>query len=100
MNDRLLNNPVPPREVNPHITPPLQEMIYRALERDPRNRYAHARDFAWDLEHLDEVGIADRAEIRDWKKRRQPWTRKLVFYSLIALIPVAIFGLLLFVARH
>jgi serine/threonine-protein kinase len=100
MNERLLNNPVPPREVNPHISPAIQEVIYRALERDPRNRYAHARDFAWDLEHLDEVGIADRAEIRDWKTRRQPWTRKLVFYSLIALIPVAIFGLLLFVARH
>ena len=34
MNDRLLNNPVPPREVDPTITPQLQEIIYRALERD------------------------------------------------------------------
>ena len=36
MNDRLLNNPVPPREVNPDISPQLQEVIYRALERDPQ----------------------------------------------------------------
>ena len=35
MNDRLVNNPAPPREVNPHITPEMQEIIYRALEREP-----------------------------------------------------------------
>ena len=29
--------------------PQLQEIIYRALERDPKNRYAKAREFAWDL---------------------------------------------------
>ena len=38
MNDRLLNNPIPPREIDPAITPQLQEIIYRALERDPANR--------------------------------------------------------------
>ena len=39
MNDRLMNNPIPPREVNPEISPELQEVIYRALEREPQNRY-------------------------------------------------------------
>ena len=39
INDRLLNNPVPPRELEPLISPQLQEIIYRALERDPANRY-------------------------------------------------------------
>ena len=46
MNDRLLNNPVPPREIDPEISPQLQEIIYRAMERDPKNRYAIAREFA------------------------------------------------------
>src|SRR5437660_12346906 len=41
MNDRLLNKPVPPREVDPEISPQLQEIIYRALERDPAKRYAN-----------------------------------------------------------
>ncbi|HET6145167.1 MAG TPA: serine/threonine-protein kinase, partial [Candidatus Acidoferrales bacterium] len=40
--DRLLNYPIPPRELNPEISPQLQEVIYRALERDPQNRYATA----------------------------------------------------------
>ena len=55
MNDRLLNNPIPPCEVNPEITAELQEIIYRALERDPKNRYAHASEMAWDLRHQDQV---------------------------------------------
>ena len=100
MNDRLLNNPVPPRELNPEISPALQEVIYRALEREPQNRYSTANEFAWDLEHLDQVGVADRAELRDWKQRRTPWVRRALFYAAMALIPIVIFGLLIFVARH
>ncbi|HLG96605.1 MAG TPA: serine/threonine-protein kinase [Bryobacteraceae bacterium] len=100
MNERLHNNPVPPRELNPEISPQLQEVIYRALEREPQNRYATANEFAWDLEHLDEVGVADRPELHDWKQRRTPWLRRVLFYAAMALIPVVIFGLLIFVARH
>ena len=100
MNDRLLNNPVPPREIDPSIPPQLQEIIYRALERDPKNRYAKAGEFAWDLDHQDQVGVADRAELREWKQRRTPWARRLAFYAMLALIPVVIFGLLLWVAKH
>ncbi len=100
MNDRLLNNPVPPREIDPSISPQLQEIIYRALERDPKNRYASAREFSWDLTHLDQVGVADRAELRDWKSRRSPWHRRIMFYMLLAAIPVIVFALLLYVAHH
>jgi serine/threonine-protein kinase len=100
MNDRLLNNPVPPREIDPTITPQLQEIIYRALERDPKNRYPNARDFRWDLEHQDQVGVSDREALHNWKQRRTPWAKKILFYVMLALIPVVIFALLLYVARH
>jgi serine/threonine-protein kinase len=100
MNDRLLNDPMPPRELDPEISPQLQEVIYRALEREPKNRYASAHEFAWDLEHLDEVGVADRPELRNWKQRRSPWVRKVAFYAAMALIPIVIFAVLLYVARH
>ena len=100
MNDRLLNNPIPPREIDPTISPQLQEVIYRAMERDPSKRYASAHEMIWDLQHLDQVGVAERPELRDWKVRREPWTRRLLFYLMLALIPVAIFSLLLWVARH
>ena len=100
MNDRVLNNPVPPREVNPEISPALQEVLYRALEREPSNRYSTANEFAWDLEHLDQVEAADRPEMRDWKKRKTSLASQVLFYAAMALIPIVIFGLLLLVAKH
>ena len=100
MNDRLLNNPVPPRQIDSTISPQLQEIIYRALERDPGKRYATAREFAWDLEHQDQVGVADRMELRNWKQRRSPFGRRVLFYVMLALIPVAVFALLLFASHH
>jgi serine/threonine protein kinase len=100
MNDRLQNNPVPPREIDPEIPPQLQEIVYRALERDPQNRYASAREFAWDLEHQDQVGVAERAELNDWRWRREPVSKKVMFYAVLALIPVVVFGLLIYVAKH
>ena len=100
MNDRLLNHPIPPREVDPSISPQLQEVIYRALERDPKNRYATARDFASDLEHLDQVVVRDRPELHDWQRRRTPVLRRILFYAMLAAIPVVIFTLLIWAARR
>jgi serine/threonine-protein kinase len=100
MNDRLVNNPIPPREVNPEISPELQEVIYRALEREPQDRYSTANEFAWDLEHLDQVTASNRAEMRDWKRRRTPWLKQILFYLGMALIPVFVFGFLLLIARR
>jgi serine/threonine-protein kinase len=100
MNDRLLNNPMPPREIDPAITPQMQEIIYRAMEREPKNRYQRAREFEHDLEHQDEVGVAERAELHNWRVKKNPWVRRIAFYVAMALIPVVVFGLLLWVAKH
>jgi eukaryotic-like serine/threonine-protein kinase len=100
MNDRLLNHPMPPSVANPAVPPELQEVLYRALERDPRNRYARARDFAQDLEHLDQVGVENRPEIRDWKKRRSHLPRAVLYYIALALLPVVILLGMMLLARH
>ena len=93
-NDRLLNHPLPPREAEPSITPQLQEVLYRALERDPVKRYATARQFVWDLENLDKVGVEDRAELREWRNRTSGTKRKAIFYVALALIPFVLLGLM------
>ena len=100
MNDRLINHPFPPREADPSISPELQEVLYRALERDPRNRYPNAPSFALDLENLDKVGVADRVELRDWKKRRSGTSRKVLYYVGLALIPIILFLAMFILARH
>ena len=42
---------------------------------------------------------ADRAELKDWHKRKSPLLRNILFYMMIAAIPIVVFGLLLWVAR-
>jgi serine/threonine-protein kinase len=100
MNDRLLNHPLPPSVADPSITPQLQEVLYRALERDPKNRYATAHEFAWDLEHLDQVGVEDRVELRDWQKRKSQLSRKIIYYGALALLPVAVLLLMILLAHR
>src|SRR5579862_3977810 len=100
MNDRLINNPIPPRSVNAEVTPELQEIIYRALEREPVNRYKTAQEFSWDLQHPEQVGVAERVELTDWKVRKSPASKQVLFYVMMALIPIVIFGLLFLVARR
>jgi len=100
MNDRLLNQPVPPRELEPSISPQMQEILYRALEREPKNRYGSAREFAHDLKHQEEVGLAARTTEANWQNRQSPVLRRALFYTGVALLPVLIFLLLFLVARR
>jgi serine/threonine-protein kinase len=101
INDRLLNHPMPPTVANPSISPQLQEVLYRALERDSKNRYPRARDFAHDLEHLDQVGVEDRPELRDWNNRKAHLPRAILYYVALALIPVAILIVMVLIShRH
>ena len=99
MNDRLLNHPLPPRVADPSISPQLQEILYRALERDPRNRYARAQDFLRDLQNPHQVGVEDRPELRDWQKRKAHLPRKILYYLGLAMIPVVILLIMILIAR-
>ena len=84
---------------NPEISPQLQEVLYRALERDPKNRYAKAHEFAHDLQHLDQVGVEDREEIREWDKRKSQLSRKILYYGGLAMIPVVLV-LIMYLLAH
>jgi eukaryotic-like serine/threonine-protein kinase len=99
MNQRLIASPPSAREIDPEVPPYLQEVIHRALEREPNHRYAAAHEFAWDLEHPDQLGVTERPKTPAVAPRTQTprltWT-----YFALALIPVVIFALLLIVAHR
>jgi eukaryotic-like serine/threonine-protein kinase len=99
MNERLSKHPVPPRVVAPAISPHLQEVILHALERDPRKRYPTARDFAWDLEHLNQVGLEDRAKLRHGQKHESLLSRNIIYCCALALFPVVMLLLMYLAAR-
>jgi len=100
MNERVLNDPKPPRKVNPAISPELQEILYRALERDPRHRYATANEMAWELEHQEQVGVEDSSHRPKLHLRWLPNRKKMLLYVGLALAPVLLFVLMLLLAKR
>ena len=100
MNERVLNDVKAPSELNPEISPELEEILYRALEREPRHRYATASEMMWDLEHQEQVGVEPRGTRPAGNGgKRLPINRKVVLYSAMVLVPVLLFVLMLVLAR-
>jgi serine/threonine-protein kinase len=110
MNDRLVVDVPPPSELNPEIPPQLEEILYRALEREPRHRYATASEMQWDLEHQEQVGLEARAGLAERGQRPgrrgakpallQRLNKRVLLYACLALVPAIIFGLMLALARR
>lgn len=75
MNARLVCDPAPPRSINPAVSPQLQEILWKALARDPETRYSTAMELAWDLSHQDQVvpGAHEAAKAKQNKKNRTNW---------------------------
>lgn len=100
MNQRLLHDPEPARKLNPEISPQLNEILGRALERDPRHRYATAAEMAWELEHPELVGVEEDARRPGGWGKRVINRRKLMLCAVLALIPIVLFLVMLVVARQ
>jgi serine/threonine protein kinase len=99
MNQRLLVDPIPARSIDPGIPPEIEEVLNRALERDPQYRYKTTADFASDLAHQEQVSVAERAAARAALRLHAPRMKWSWSYLALALIPVVIFALLLIVAH-
>jgi eukaryotic-like serine/threonine-protein kinase len=93
MNGRLHQDAPPPREFNPAISEGLEAIIYKAMARDPRDRYASAAELAWDLQHPRNSSAA-----KPTRPRSESLSRKILLYTSLAMIPILLFGLMLLVA--
>ena len=100
MNERLLIEPPSPRSLNPEISPQLEEVIFRALEREPRHRYATAGEMAWELQHQDQVGVEERGVKVSGRPGRPAVNKKVLLYTGMALVPAILFVLMLLLAKR
>jgi serine/threonine-protein kinase len=100
MNERVLHDPRPARKLRAEISAELEEILNRALVRDPRFRYATASEMAWELEHQEQVGVEDRERRPALGRLRLPGARKMLLYVGLALVPILIFGLMVLLARR
>jgi len=100
MNERLLHDPQPVRALRREVSPELEEILKRALAREPRNRYQTASEMAWELEHPEMVGVEETERRAVVGGFRLPATRKMALYAGLVLAPVLIFVLMVLLARR
>ncbi|HZU84134.1 MAG TPA: serine/threonine-protein kinase [Polyangiaceae bacterium] len=103
---RQIGDPRAPRALCPDVSLEAEEIVLRALRRDPAERYASAAELKADLDRPARVrvsGLAERlVEVTPWRRR----LRLIRYASIVGLAPlatlVAAFGLLwwYFAQRH
>ncbi len=85
--DAILNKqPAPPRKVNPRISAGLEQIILKALDKDPARRYQSAREMRVDLERLAE-GRQRSAEL---ERAPAPHWRAAVIWAAAAVAVIAL----------
>lgn len=99
MNERLLHDPEPVRKRRREVSPEIEEILKRALAREPRNRYQTASEMAWELEHPEMVGVEDTARPTVVGGLKLPAARKLAIYAGLVLAPILIFVLMVLLAK-
>lgn len=99
MNERLLHDPEPARARRPEISAELNEILNRALARDPRHRYQTASEMAWELEHQELVGVEESHERQSSRGIKLPALRRMLLYAALVLTPLLIFGLMVVLSR-
>lgn len=100
INERLLKDVPSPRRLVPSITPQMQEIIYRAMERTPVHRYASAHEFAFDLAHMQDVDVEERNRSRNLNNKTAVWTKNILLYVALAAAPILLFVLMMLAAHH
>lgn len=94
------SDPASPRKIASELSSSLEEIVLRALERDPLNRYSNARELTWDLEHQEQVAAGASAERRLRNNHRTGQQGRVLPYLLLGMIPLFILALLFYVAGH
>jgi len=88
------------RERRPEVSAELEEILNRALSRDPRHRYQTASEMAWELEHQEQVGVDAGRKAPKLSAMKLPNARRLMLYAGLALVPILIFVVMMMLARR
>jgi serine/threonine protein kinase len=65
LNARVTGDPLAPRKLNPELSTQAEEIVLRALQRNPADRYAIGADMKAEIDTIEQVrveGLADRLQ--------------------------------------
>ncbi len=88
--------PRPLREANPGISPPLESVITKAMQRNPMLRHASASELATDLERLRGTGSSSPSP----RRRRFGFTPSPVAFGWLLVVALAVTSLMLWSHRE
>jgi eukaryotic-like serine/threonine-protein kinase len=86
----LTKTPPMPRDLNAHISPGLQAIILKALEKDPEHRYQSAKEILNDLDRVSVPGAIVGASQRTSSKR---WVLAAMGVAVLVLAFASLVGL-------
>jgi serine/threonine-protein kinase len=89
MGSRVTSDPVAPRKLNPKISPQAEEIVLRAMERNPARRYQSAAEFKADLDAPEKVPLTGRCHrLRPTTKWRRylRHSRKILLWCCVPLV--------------
>jgi len=86
---RLLGDPPAPRSLNPGISRQAEDIVLRALRRDPGERYSSAGAMKADLEHPERVAVSGLCDRLQPVTRRRRSLRIARYIAATFILPVA-----------
>ena len=75
---KMQEDPTPPRRLRNEISPQLEEIMLRALEREPQDRFESAFELREALEHPESVRVTGLAARQRVKSKLPHWARALL----------------------
>jgi len=100
MRAKTAEDPQPPSAFRPVLDPHLEEIILRAIERQPRNRYATAAEMLEDLRDPSRVQVSGRATRLHPRSLRMARLKQIMWMALFFGSLAAIFVLLIWLANR
>ena len=90
--DAILHRaPVTPRAINARVSPELERIILKCLEKDPENRYQSAKEIGVDLRRLGTS--ASVSAVREPTPSRIPWLRAVAASLVVVALLAVLFAL-------
>jgi serine/threonine protein kinase len=87
---RQIGDPKAPRALNPVVSAQAEEIVLRAMRREPSERYPSAAALKADLDHPAEVRVSGLAahlvEVTPWRRFR----RRMRYVAIVGVVPIGI----------
>ena len=87
---RLTGDPVAPRKLNPNISPQAEEIVLRALQRDPARRYRTAAAMKADLDAPERTRVTGLCDSLQESTRWRRFLLRARWLAIICVLPVVI----------